>query len=362
MLRRSFHTLGCLLFSVFWGLSAHAQDWPAKPIRMIVPFPPGGGTDLVGRAASNALSGAVGQPVVVDNRGGAGGIIGTDLVAKANADGYTLGIATSSTHPVAGLTQKIPYDALKSFAPVTQIGVTPYIIVAAPALPANTLAEFVAYMKANPGKVNVAHVGTGTLGYLLTEAFKSATGTDMVPVPFKGSALIYPDLSSNRVQAFFDNPVASVPLVKAGRLKAIAVTQRTPLLPSAPTLEEAGLKGFTHGFWYGIAAPAGTPRVAVERVGHQRDRAAADAGGGAEDVRAGQVLAEIDTPDLDQQILQAKAELATTQANAALSENTAKRWKSLEAANFVSSQAVEEKVGDYNAKLAAVNADLTTST
>ena len=252
--------------TVVTATAALAADWPAKPIRMIVPFPPGGGTDLVGRAASNALSGAVGQPVVVDNRGGAGGIIGTDLVAKANADGYTLGIATSSTHPVAGLTQKIPYDALKSFAPVTQIGVTPYIIVAAPALPANTLAEFVAYMKANPGKVNVAHVGTGTLGYLLTEAFKSATGTDMVPVPFKGSALIYPDLSSNRVQAFFDNPVASVPLVKAGRLKAIAVTQRTPLLPSAPTLEEAGLKGFTHGFWYGIAAPAGTPRVAVERV------------------------------------------------------------------------------------------------
>lgn len=246
--------------------AAASAEWPVKPIRMIVPFPPGGGTDLVGRAASNALSAAVGQPVVVDNRGGAGGIIGTDLVAKAAADGYTLGIATSSTHPVAGLTQKIPYDALKSFAPVTQIGVTPYIIVAAPALPANTLAEFVAYLKANPGKVNIAHVGTGTLGYLLTEAFKSATGTDMVPVPFKGSALIYPDLASNRVQAFFDNPVASVPLVKAGRLKAIAVTQRTPLLPSAPTLEEAGLKGFAHGFWYGIAAPAGTPRAAVERV------------------------------------------------------------------------------------------------
>ncbi len=261
--------LVCLLgFCFACGAAAvvTAAEWPAKPIRMIVPFPPGGGTDLVGRAASNALSGAVGQPVVVDNRGGAGGIIGTDLVAKANADGYTLGIATSSTHPVAGLTQKIPYDALKSFAPVTQIGVTPYIIVAAPALPANTLAEFVAYMKANPGKVNVAHVGTGTLGYLLTEAFKSATGTDMVAVPFKGSALIYPDLSSNRVQVFFDNPVASVPLVKAGRLKAIAVTQRTPLLPSTPTLEEAGLAGFAHGFWYGIAAPAGTPRAVVERI------------------------------------------------------------------------------------------------
>jgi tripartite-type tricarboxylate transporter receptor subunit TctC len=248
---------------------AMAAGWPVKPIRMIVPFPPGGGTDLVGRAAANRLSEALVQPVVVDNRGGAGGVIGSDIVARANADGYTLGIATSSTHPVAGLTQKIPYDPLKSFVPVTQIGVTPYIIVAAPALPANNLAELIAYMKASPGKVNVAHVGTGTLGYLIGEAFRSATGTDMVPVPFKGSALIYPDLASNRVQIFFDNPVASVPLVKAGRLKAIAVTQRTPLLPAAPTLEEAGLKGFDHGFWYGIVAPAGTPRAVADRVSRE---------------------------------------------------------------------------------------------
>lgn len=258
--------------SALLSTTAVAAQWPAKPIRMIVPFPPGGGTDLVGRTAANALSAALGQSVVVDNRGGAGGTIGADLVARANADGYTLGIATSSTHPVAGLTQKIPYDALKSFAPVTQIGVTPYLIAAAPALPANTLAELVAYAKANPGKVNVAHVGTGTLGYLITEAFKGATGTDITPVPFKGSAAIYPDLSANRVQLFFDNPVASVPLVKAGRLKAIAVTQRTPLLPATPTLEEAGLKGFNHGFWYGIVAPAGTLRGTVETVAREISR------------------------------------------------------------------------------------------
>lgn len=261
---------------------AMAAQWPTKPIRMVVPFPPGGGTDLVGRTAANALAVALGQSVVVDNRGGAGGIIGTDLVARANADGYTLGIATSSTHPVAGLTQKIPYDALKSFAPVTQIGVTPYLIAAAPALPANTLAELVAYMKANPGKVNVAHVGTGTLGYLITEAFKGATGTDITPVPFKGSSAIYPDLSANRVQIFFDNPVASVPLVKAGRLKAIAVTQRTPLLPATPTLEEAGLKGFNHGFWYGIVAPSGTPRGAVETVAREINRYAKSSAGKTE--------------------------------------------------------------------------------
>jgi tripartite-type tricarboxylate transporter receptor subunit TctC len=243
-----------------------AQSWPTKPIRMIVPFPPGGGTDLVGRTVANRLADALGQPVVVDNRGGAGGVIGSDLVAKAAPDGYTLGIATSSTHPVAGLVQKIPYDALKSFTPVSMIGVTPYILVAAPALPSGSLRDFIAYLKANPGKVNVAHVGTGTLGYLVTEAFKTATGTDMVPVPFKGSAQVYPDLVSNRVQVFFDNPVTSVPQVKAGRLKALAVTLPTPQLPGVPTMEQAGLKGFDHGFWYGVVAPAGTPRAIAERI------------------------------------------------------------------------------------------------
>ncbi|MBM3343760.1 MAG: tripartite tricarboxylate transporter substrate binding protein [Betaproteobacteria bacterium] len=269
---RPMHKRFAILFALAAALivqPAIAATWPTKPIRLIVPFPPGGGTDLAGRAAANRLSEALAQPVIVDNRGGAGGVIGSDIVARANADGYTLGIATSSTHPVAGLTQKIPYDALKSFAPVTQIGVTPYIIVAAPALPANTLAELIAYAKANPGKMNVAHVGTGTLGYLITEAFKLATGTDIVPVAFKGSSAIYPDLTSNRVQIFFDNPVASVPQVKAGRLKAIALTQRTPLLPNTPTLEDAGLKGFNHGFWYGIVAPAGTPRAVVERVARE---------------------------------------------------------------------------------------------
>jgi len=252
---------------------AAAQTWPVKPIRMIVPFPPGGGTDLVGRVVANRLADAVGQSVVVDNRGGAGGVIGSELVARAVPDGYTLGVATSSTHPVAGLVQKIPYDALKSFAPVTLVGITPYVLVAAPGLPANTLAELIAHAKASPGKVNVAHVGTGTLGYLITEAFKGATGTDMVPVPFKGSAQVYPDLISNRVQVFFDNPVASVPQVKAGRLKALAVTLPTAQLPGVPTMAQAGVKGFEHGFWYGVVAPAGTPRPVVARI--QREIAAA---------------------------------------------------------------------------------------
>ncbi len=262
----------CVLLIVGSGDVA-CQNWPDKPIRMIVPFPAGGGTDLVGRYVANRLAEALGQPVVVDNRGGAGGTIGSDIVAKATPDGYTFGIATSSTHPVAGLVQKIPYDPVQSFSAVTLVGITPYVIVASPGLPPNTLSEFIGYLKDNPGKVNVAHVGTTTLGYLITEAFKMQTATDMLAVPFKGSAQVYPDLIGNRVQVFFDNPVASAPLIKAGRLKAFAVSLPTPLLPTTPTMEQAGMKGFNHGFWYGVVAPAGTPRAIVGRA--QRELAKA---------------------------------------------------------------------------------------
>ena len=247
--------------------TAGAQErWPTKPVRMVIPFPPGGGTDLVGRKLAARLTDALGQSMVIDNRGGAGGTIGTDTVAKASPDGYTLGIATSSTHPVAGLVMKIPYDPARSFAPVTMIGITPYVLIAAPSLAPTSLRELIAYLKANPGKANVAHAGTGTLGYLVTEAFKVATGTDIVPVAYKGSAPIYPDLMANRVQLFFDNPVASVPHIKAGKLKAIAVTLPTAQLPDTPTIEQAGLKGFAHGFWYGLVAPAGTPPAIVARI------------------------------------------------------------------------------------------------
>jgi len=261
---------------------AAESSWPVKPIRMIIPFPPGGGTDLVGRTAATRLAEGVGQPVVVDNRGGAGGTIGSDIVARSAPDGYTFGIATSSTHPVAGLVQKIPYDAVRSFAAVTQVGITPYVIVASLSLPPNALGEFIAYLKANPGKVNVAHVGTTTLGYLITEAFKIQTGTDMLAVPFKGSSQAYPELIGNRVQVFFDNPVTSAPLIKAGRLKAIAVSLPTQMLPGVPTMEQAGLKGFDHGFWYGVVAPAGTPRAIVERAQREIAKAVNSPAGRAE--------------------------------------------------------------------------------
>ncbi len=251
--------------------TVHAQVWPAHPIKLIVPFPPGGGTDLTARSVAARLADTLGQPVVVENRGGAGGTIGADAVAKSAPDGYTIGIATSSTHPGALVLQKnVPYDPLKSFAPVTMIGNTSYVLLANPSLPASTLAELVAYAKANPGKLNVANVGTSTIGYLLTLQFKALTGTNMVDVGYKGASQAYPDLMGNQVSLFLDNPGASTPLVTSGRLKAYGVSTPTPSLPGVPLMTEAGatvgLRNFDPSFWYGLVAPAGTPKAIVERI------------------------------------------------------------------------------------------------
>ena len=246
---------------------AQAQDWPTKPIRLIVPFPAGGGTDNVARTIANGITEALGQPIVVENRGGAGGTLGADVVAKAAPDGYTIGIATSSTHPAAVVLQKdVPYDPVRNFAPITLIGTTPYILVASPEFPAKTLREFVAHVKANPGKVSYASVGVTTLGYLLTEQFKQIAGIDMLHVPYRGASQAYPDVISNRVSAFLDNPTGSAGLVKDGRLRAFAVTQKSAVLPEVPSFADAGVAGFDAVFWYGYVAPANTPLAIVERI------------------------------------------------------------------------------------------------
>ena len=246
---------------------ANAQGWPTKPLRLIVPFPAGGGTDLVARAAASKLSEALGQPVVVENRPGAGGTIGASAVANAAPDGYTIGIATSSTHPAAlALLKDVPYDPVKSFAPITQVASTSFVLVGSPSLPAKTFEELVAYAKANPGKLNFANVGTGTLGYLMTQQLRALTGTDMVDVQYKGSAQVYPDLMSGQVQLFLDNPGASTPLVAAGRLRGYGVTTPTPSMPGVPRFTEMGLADFHPDFWYGLVAPAGTPKPIVERM------------------------------------------------------------------------------------------------
>jgi tripartite-type tricarboxylate transporter receptor subunit TctC len=247
--------------------TAWAQSWPSKPLHLIVPFPPGGGTDLVSRSIAAHLGQALGQPVVVENRPGAGGTIGADAVAKAAPDGYTLGTATSSTHPAAvALLKDVPYDPVKNFAPITQVASTSYVLIGSPSVPASTLRELVAYAKANPGKLNMAHVGTGTLGYLMTLQLRALTGMEMVDVQYKGSAQVYPDLMSGQVQLFLDNPGASTPLVASGRLRAYAVSTPTPSMPGVPRFAEAGLADFDQDFWYGVVAPAGTPRAIVERI------------------------------------------------------------------------------------------------
>ena len=259
-----------LAFAAFAG-TLHAQTWPTHPVKLIVPFPPGGGTDLTARSVAARLADAFGQPVVVENRGGAGGTIGADAVAKSAPDGYTIGIATSSTHPGALVLQKnVPYDPLKSFAPITMIGSTSYVLLANPTVPANSLAELVAYAKANPGKLNVANVGTSTIGYLLTLQLRALTGTSMVDIGYKGASQAYPDLMGNQVSLFLDNPGASTPLVTSGKLKAYAVSTPTPSLPSVPLFTSVGagvgLGNFDPSFWYGLVAPAGTPRTVVDRI------------------------------------------------------------------------------------------------
>jgi tripartite-type tricarboxylate transporter receptor subunit TctC len=261
-----------ILFAVFSlamcaALPARAQDWPTRPVKMIVPFPPGGGTDLVARTVANHLQKALGQPIVIDNRSGAGGTIGSDVVAKAPPDGYTIGIATSSTLPAAVILQKgVPYDPVDGFAQITKIGTTPYILVSGNDVPARTLGEFVAYVKANPGKVSYVSVGVTTLGYLLTEQFKIVAGINMLHVPYRGAAQAYPDVVANRVNAFLDNPTGSAGLVKGGQLRAYAATARSAVLPDVPTFAEAGVSGFDTVFWYGLVAPPNTPRPIIDRI------------------------------------------------------------------------------------------------
>ena len=265
--RRSALALALAVFAS----AAHAQAWPTHPIKLIVPFPPGGGTDLTARSVAARLADALGQPVVVENRGGAGGTIGADAVAKSAPDGYTIGIATSSTHPGALVLQKnVPYDPLRSFAPITMIGSTSYVLLANPGVPAGTVVDLIAYAKANPGKLNVANVGASTIGYLLTLQFKSLTGTSMVDIGYKGASQAYPDLMGNQVSLFLDNPGASTPLVTSGKLKAYGVTTPTPSLPGVPLFTDAGasvgLRNFDPSFWYGLVAPALTPKAVVDRI------------------------------------------------------------------------------------------------
>ena len=253
-----------------FALLSHAQaPFPSKPIRIVVPFPAGGTTDILARAVAQKLTETLGQSVVVDNRPGAGGNIGAELVAKSPPDGYTLLMGTVGTHAInASLYAKMPYDHVKDFAPVILVAGVPNVLVVNPSVPANNVQELIAYIKANPGKVNFASSGSGTSIHLAGELFKTMAGVSMTHVPYKGSAPAVTDLLGGQVQLMFDNLPSALPQIKAGKLRALAVTsaQRASALPDVPTVAEAGLPGFDATSWFGLLAPAGTPKDVVAKL------------------------------------------------------------------------------------------------
>jgi tripartite-type tricarboxylate transporter receptor subunit TctC len=247
---------------------APAQDYPRKPVRMIVPYPPGGPTDILGRIVAQNLSERLGQQVVVENKPGASGMIGADLVAKAPPDGYTL-LANASIHVInPSLYKNATYDALKDFAPVSLIAEVPLVLVVAPGLEVKSVKELIALAKSKSGKLNFASSGNAAAPHLAGEAFKIAAGVDMQHVPYKGSGPALTDLMGGQVQLMFDSLPSSISHVKSGKLRAIAVTtaKRSSALPSVPTIAESGVPGFDISTWYGIWAPAGTPTEIVSKL------------------------------------------------------------------------------------------------
>ena len=257
------------------GLAASAQTaWPNKPVKIVVPFAPGGTTDILARAIAPDLSKAFGQQFVIENKGGAGGNLGAEQVAKSPGDGYTLLMGTVGTHGInRALYAKLPYDPFKDFTPITLVAGVPNVMVVNAELAAahkiNNVNDFTKYAKANPGKLNMASSGNGTSIHLAGELFKSKTGTFMAHIPYRGSGPALMDLAAGNMDVMFDNLPSAMQLIKAGKIKALAVTssQRSAALPDLPTVEEAaGLKGFEASSWFGLLAPAGTPADVVNRI------------------------------------------------------------------------------------------------
>ncbi len=260
--------LACLTLAV--SPLAPAQTYPTKPVRLIVPFPPGGAVDIYARTVQAALSDNLGQPIVIENRAGASGMIGAEAVAKSAPDGYTLLVGNVATLAMnVGVYAKMPYDPLKDFTPIMQTVMVNYVLVVNPAVPAHTVAELVAYAKANPGKLSYGSSGSGSAQHLATELFKAQTGTDITHVPYKGTGLLVGDLIAGHVQVAFADQASMMPQVKAGKLRALAVggARRSPEYPDIPTVAEAGgLPGYEAVAWQGIAGPAGLPPAVVKRL------------------------------------------------------------------------------------------------
>jgi tripartite-type tricarboxylate transporter receptor subunit TctC len=262
-----------IFIALIFSGSGLAQDrWPGKPVRWVAPYAAGGFADIRARKLGIELAKALGQPVVIENRAGAGGVVGTDAVAKATPDGYTIGMGNLAALAVnVSLMKKLPYDPVKDLQPVILIERSALVLTAGPALPANTVQELIAYAKANPGKLGFGSSGVGGAHHLSGEMLKLRTGIDIVHVPYKGGAPAAADVIAGHLPMMFEMGYAAMPSVKGGKIRALAVTstKRLPLLPEVPTMAESGLPGFESFNWQGVVVPAGTPRAIVERLNRE---------------------------------------------------------------------------------------------
>src|SRR5678816_3208829 len=258
--------------AAFIGGLVHAQNYPVKAIRLVVPQPPGGGNDVIARMISQKLSVALKQQIAVDNRAGAGGLIGADVAAHSPADGYTLLLGNVATLAIIpNVQKKMPYDALKDFAPVSLIASAPLLVVVHPSVPVHSIKQLVVLARAKPGQLNYASNGVGSSTHLATEMFKMMTKTDLVHVPYKGLGAATTDLLSGQIRLMFSSAVAMMPHVQAKRLRAIAMTgaKRSTAIPDIPTVAESGVPDYESGSWYGILAPTGTPREIIDLLNRE---------------------------------------------------------------------------------------------
>ena len=267
-MRKSSIVIAALAAGIAVPAGVLAQTYPSRPIRLVVPYPPGGGTDIIGRVVAQKVGDSVGQQVVVDNRGGAGGIIGTEIVARALPDGYTILMAPTSHVINPSIYRKLPYDTEKDFAPITLAASATIVLATHPSVHARTLKELIAHAKAKPGELNFGSAGNGTVFHLTGELFKRQAGIEMTHVPFKGGGPTVASLAGGQISAAFETMLALAPHIKAGKVRALAITsaQRSSVMPELPTTVELGFPGIVAENWYGFYAPAGTPKTIVTRL------------------------------------------------------------------------------------------------
>jgi len=292
---RTLATLTIVALGILGSQPVIAQPYPAKPIRLVVPFPPGGSTDIVARIVAQKLAERVGQQVIVENRGGAGGTVAAEAVAKAPPDGYTLMIASTSTHTVAPNVYKLGYDPIKDFTPISLVAASPYVLVINPSIDAKSLQEFIAYVKARAGKLNYSSAGTGSTTHLAMEMLKHVAGLDIVHVPYNGNGPAGTAVIAGQVDALFGTLPSVLSYAKSGRVRALAMgtPKRSPSLPEVPTVAESGFPGFDASLWLAIMAPAGTPAAIVDRL-HQ------------------EIVAAVGSPDATEALAKAGAEPVTS--------------------------------------------------